>query len=219
MSITLYYAPDNASLAPHICLRKIGMHFDLALVDKTRGDQRSEWYTALNPHARIPTLVHGDPADGGVIVREAAAICLYLAEHFPESGLMPSVGNLKRPAALDMLVYLTNTVQADLMVWNYCARYVDTPEEMATIKRKTGVRLDEMFALLDRHLDKDGPFVSGEHVSCVDYFLLMLAGWGEQFGIVDLPSTRPALLHHARLCQSLPEVQAAFSAEGVDFFF
>ncbi|MDF1749047.1 MAG: glutathione S-transferase N-terminal domain-containing protein [Alphaproteobacteria bacterium] len=219
MALTLFFAPDNASLAPHIALRKIGTAFDLVAIDKSKNDQNSDWYAALNPHQRVPTLVHRNPSTGDTIVRESAAICLYLNDQFPDANLMPPAKSHDRAVALDWLIYLTNTVQADLMVWNYNYRYAETELHKAELRRMTGARLVQMFKTLDQYLSAGGPWISGQSPSCADYFLLMLAGWGEQFGISPLPSSNANIKRHALACQALPEVQAAFDAEQISFFF
>ena len=41
-------------------------------------------YLAVNPMGKVPAIRHG-----GTIVTEAAAICAYLADAFPEAGLAP----------------------------------------------------------------------------------------------------------------------------------
>jgi glutathione S-transferase len=58
--LTLHYYRSNASLTPHFLLHEIGAPFELALVDREAGAQRSEAYLRLNPNGRIPTLVDGD---------------------------------------------------------------------------------------------------------------------------------------------------------------
>lgn len=45
---------------------------------------QSEAFVALNPMRKVPVLVHGDQ-----VVTETAAICMYLADAFPERGLAP----------------------------------------------------------------------------------------------------------------------------------
>ena len=57
---TLHYSPSTASMAPHILLRELGVPHQLVLTDTEAGAQRSAAYLKLNPHARVPTLVHGD---------------------------------------------------------------------------------------------------------------------------------------------------------------
>ncbi len=79
--IELHYYPGNASLLPHMMLREIGCPFELRLVDRQAGAQKSEAYLKLNPNGKIPLLV----ADGEAIF-ETAAIGLYLADRFPAGG-------------------------------------------------------------------------------------------------------------------------------------
>ena len=41
-------------------------------------------YLAINPMGKVPAIRHGN-----AVVTEAAAICAYLADAFPEAGLAP----------------------------------------------------------------------------------------------------------------------------------
>ena len=81
--LALYYYPGNASLVPHMMLREIGVQFELRLVDRGQNAQQSPEYLKLNPSGRIPVLVDGDH-----VLFETAAIALYLADRFPEAGLL-----------------------------------------------------------------------------------------------------------------------------------
>lgn len=219
MRLTLYYRPFAASLAPHVCLRKAGA--DLTLHEVPREELSSDWYRTLNPNTRVPTLtVEGgiagasDTQGAPLILREAAAICLFAADRFPAAALLPGDG-AARAMALDWLVYLTNTVQADLMVMNYARRYADEAAAVAQVKAAASGRLGGMFALIDRHLSESGLWMAGGAPCCTDYYVTMLASWAERFGIVHPPSCRPKLLDHARRCQDLPEFAGALEVEGV----
>lgn len=55
-------------------------------VDLTKGEQRAPGYLALNPNAKVPTLV-----DGEEIIREADAIICYMSEK-ASAGLWPHDG-------------------------------------------------------------------------------------------------------------------------------
>ncbi|NMM44202.1 hypothetical protein HH303_06920 [Rhodospirillaceae bacterium KN72] len=229
MKLTLFYGTDLASFAPHICLRKAEAVFDAVKLDKHSGVLSESWYLKLNPNARIPTLVVGDPedgnsgggnsGDGGFIVRESAAICLFVAEHFPDAGLLPAAGTADRARAMDSLIYLTNTVQADLMVWFYGHRYCDDDAQLDVIKGHAARRLGGMFATLDEQLAAQGPWLGGAAPGCADYFLYMVAGWAMQAGIPEPPSSRKHVLDHARRCEALPEVRDTMAAEGFTSHF
>jgi glutathione S-transferase len=50
-------------------------------------------YIAVNPMGKLPAIRHG-----GTVVTEAAAICAYLADAFPESRLAPPRSDRRRGA-------------------------------------------------------------------------------------------------------------------------
>jgi len=62
----------------------IGIPYDFALVDLTKGAQRSPEFTALNLNQRMPVL-----EEDGFCLWESNAIIQYLATMKPELGLLP----------------------------------------------------------------------------------------------------------------------------------
>jgi glutathione S-transferase len=62
----------------------LGLDYEFALCDLTKGDQKSAAYTVLNPNQRMPSL-----EDGAFQLWESNAIIQYLATKKPESGLLP----------------------------------------------------------------------------------------------------------------------------------
>src|SRR3546814_11862598 len=46
---------------------------------------KSPGYLAINPQGKVPAIEHR-----GVVVTEAAALCAYLADAFPDPGLAPA---------------------------------------------------------------------------------------------------------------------------------
>ena len=64
-----------------IILEELGLPYDAHLVDISKNTQFEEWFQAVNPNSKIPTLVDMDGPDGKPIaVFESAAILIYLAE-------------------------------------------------------------------------------------------------------------------------------------------
>ncbi len=171
----LYYYPCNASLAPHFLLKEMGVEFELLLVDRKSNAQKSAEYLALNPAGRIPTLT-----DGGLVIFESPAICLYLCEQNPETGLIPSPGHPDRAAFYQWLMYLTNTVQAELMVYFYPEKHTTDMNNTASIKAAQQERVTGMLELLDKELESSD-FLVGDRLSACDYFLLMLCIWADEF--------------------------------------
>lgn len=204
---TLYGMPSTAAMAPHILLREIGRPFDLMLLDRDKGEHKSAAYLALNPHGRVPTLVDGD-----LVLYEAAAICLHLADSHPEAKLAPAVGTPERAEFYKWLVYLTNSVQAEMLLYFYPERHVEGAEAQAAFKAATETRLNGHFDGLDRAL-AGRTWLLGDTYSAADPYLFMLCRWTRFMGrpARTLANLGPYL---ARVLER-PAVKAMFEAEGL----
>lgn len=64
-------------------LEEINIPYETKILDYGTTMKDPE-YLAINPMGKVPAIKHGN-----VVVTEAAAICAYLAETFPEAKLMP----------------------------------------------------------------------------------------------------------------------------------
>ena len=170
---TLYWSPGSANMTPHAILEDIGAPYELIKVDTSKGEQRNPEYLKINPHARVPTLVY----DGNKLLYEAAAISLFLLERHPEAGLMPAPGHADRPAFLQWMAYLTNTVQEACMHWWHPENFVEGADHQAAVKRTTETRLAKMFGLINAHLAQSGPHLCGARFYACDYYAVMLARW------------------------------------------
>ena len=125
--IQLHYYPGNASLIPHILLEELGLPFELQYVDRAQSAQKSPAYLKLNPNGLIPVL-----ADGPLVLYETAAICLHLADTHPAARLAPPTGTPQRAHFYQWLVWLTNTLQATLIIYFYPERWAD---ELGGVRR------------------------------------------------------------------------------------
>src|SRR5688572_20974246 len=137
----LYFAPGSAAMAPHAMLEDIGTPFELVNVDTKTGEQRNADYLRLNPHARVPTLIY----DGGRVMYESTAICLFLAERHPEAGFAPKAGSADRGPFLQWMAYLTNTLQEGCMHWWHSEKFIDGADRQADLKRHAEQRVGKMF--------------------------------------------------------------------------
>ena len=207
--IRLYYHPGNASLAPHVLLEEIGAPFELVFVDRANGAHKSPEYLKLNPNGQIPVLV-----DGGFVLYEAAAICLYLADRFPEARLVPPLRTPERGHLYQWLFWCTNTLQAMLMHYFYGERMVDDGDAVAAaqVKKHAEARIGAMLDRLDEQLaSHGGDWLLGSTFSAADPYALMLARWTRNFArpARSLPRLGPYL---QRMLER-PAVQRAFATE------
>ena len=205
----LYWDPGSAAMAPHAVLEEIGAAHELMLVDCDKGEQRSAQYKKLNPNARVPTLDHD-----GMIMFEAAAICLYLAERHPEIKLMPAPGTPGRGHFLQWLIFLTNTVQDALMRWHHPDNYADGAERCQALQANAEKSLDRLWQQLDAALGRDGPYLLGDQFSLADIYLAMLSRWTRKHA---KPATAYANVKRCvELVKARPAYQRMLKAEGIE---
>ncbi|HJM48752.1 MAG TPA: glutathione S-transferase family protein [Alphaproteobacteria bacterium] len=172
--LQLYYYPDNASFAPHVCLREAGARYELVKVDRTLEAHKSPDYLKLNPSGRIPTLVDGD-----LVLFETAAICLYIADSHAESGLAPPSGTRERAVLHKWLFYMATTIQPELLVYHYASRYAADSAGEEAVKAGAEARLAEMFEVMDEAVVRR-PFLMGESFTLLDPYLAMLCRWARE---------------------------------------
>lgn len=209
--IELHHAPSTAAMAPHILLTEIGVPFVLRPVDTAAQAHRSPAYLALNPNGRVPVL-----ADGDLVLYESAAICLHLVDRHPQAGLAPPPGSDERAHFYKWLVWLTNTLQATLMVFFYPERWLTDGNDAGAAELKscaegrTGALLDLLEAELQRH---GGPWLLGARYSAVDAYALMLCRWTRHFA--HPARARPALGAYLQRVLDRPAVRQVFEREGL----
>ena len=167
----LYYYPSNASLAPHIVLEEIAARYELILVDRDSQAHKQPDYLKLNPSGLIPVLI-----DGELVLTETAAICLHLADMHPAAKLAPALGTPERANLYRWLIYLTNTVQAELMHYYYPDRLGGECADM--IQARAEARVMPMLDIIEAHLVKTvGPWMLGAQYTIADAYLMMMCRW------------------------------------------
>jgi glutathione S-transferase len=91
----LYYHPlSTFSRRVRIQLLEKGQQVDEIMIDMAQREHKQSAYRALNPYARVPTLVEraeerGD-GQGDFVLYESSAIMEYLESRFPTPPLVPS---------------------------------------------------------------------------------------------------------------------------------
>ena len=186
--IRLHYHPGNASMAPHILLRELGMPFELVLVDRAHDAHKSPGYLALNPNGLIPVM-----QDAGLVLYETAAILLHLADNHPQAGLVPALATAERADFYKWLIWLTNTLQATLIAYFYPERWVSEGNEEGSrqVMAQAQVRIQPMLKQLDEQLaSHGGPWLLGKGYSAADPFAFMLCRWTRGFTGPTCPPAR-----------------------------
>lgn len=208
----LHFYPSTASMVPHIVLEEIGAAYERVLVDRTQDAQKSPAYLALNPNGLIPLFT-----DGELVMYETAAICLHLCDTHPEAGLAPAAGSSERAHFYKWLIWLTNTLQATLIVYFYPERWVDAGQTAAaqTVKRHAEARVGELLDQLDSELARHGgPWFLGAAYSALDPYMFTLCRWTRAFS-ASPARERPNLGPYLQRMLSRPAVQRVLANEGL----
>ncbi len=190
-------------MAPHATLAEIGVPYELVRVERDEDGRPPDGYFALNPSGKIPTL-----EDGDFVLTESAAICLYLADRFPDARLAPPLGSRERAELYRRLMYLTNTVQPAQMRHFY-------PQRFGTdgVKEAADAELARHYDLLDAHL-AGREWLVGDGRTVADLFLFMLTRWGR---FLEPPAwERPNLRAHFLRTLQLPGVRKVIEEQALD---
>ncbi|HLW90735.1 MAG TPA: glutathione S-transferase family protein [Roseiarcus sp.] len=135
---------------------------------------KSPAYLAINPMGKVPAIKHGD-----IVVTEAAAICAYLADAFPEVGLAPQAGSRLRGPYYRWLFFAAGPFEA--ATTNKALNFVLPPgrERMAGYGSYKDV-LDTLEGALSK-----SPYLLGERFSAADVYVGSHVGFGLSFGSLE----------------------------------
>src|SRR5664279_3742668 len=89
--LTLYHASPSRSSIVLWMLEELGQPYDIKLLSLKAGDNLKPDYLAINPMGKVPALKAGD-----TVITEAAAICTYLADEFPQAKMNIPIGDPHR---------------------------------------------------------------------------------------------------------------------------
>lgn len=213
MTLTLHYAPDNASLIVRLALEEAGLPYRTVLVDRKTRAQDGPAYRALNPAGLIPVL---ETPQGPIF--ETGAILLWLSEQAP--GLAPAPGDARRGALLTWLFFTSNTLHTGLRMTFYPEKYAGPDTQAQTALRTTvQTRLTGDLGLIDAAYGADAPFFIGEAPCLLDLYLAPLLRWcalypDGQTGWFDL-ARYPRLARMVHALEQRPATHAAQRAEGL----
>jgi glutathione S-transferase len=110
MSIVLYHHPFSRAAGTLWILEEVGVSYDLRWVDIMAGEQKEPELTKLNPMGKLPTLVDGD-----LVVTEAAAIGLYLADRYASGRLAPKLDDPARGTYLRWSLFAPSVIEPGLL--------------------------------------------------------------------------------------------------------
>jgi glutathione S-transferase len=195
--IVFYHAPQSRSVIVHWMLEEVGAPYRMHLLDLKKDEHKEPAYLAINPMGKVPALAHGY-----VVITEAAAICAYLADAFPDAGLAPPVGDRRRGTYFRWLLFGPGCLEPAVT-----DRMLDRPTGSPQM---TGYgTFDAMLEVVAKAVEP-GPYLLGDQFTAADVVL----GSGLQWGMMTkaIPERPEIVAYTGRLCER-PALQRVYAKD------
>jgi glutathione S-transferase len=206
----LYEFPPTRSIRVRWTLQELGVPFEAVTVNMIAGEHKQPAYLKVNPAGKLPALVDGD-----LLLTESVAICLYLAEKYPEKGFIPR--DLAQRAELYKWILFAAT-ELEQPLWRMARNQSVYPENRRVPADVANAQQDfaEMVAVLDAHM-KSREFLVGSTVTVADFIMAYTLDWANEVGLLDECANLKAYV--ARMYarpKAAPRIAAAFASIGID---
>ena len=198
----LYFSPGSLGLAPQIALREAGRDFELVRVDfRTKTTVEGDYFK-VTPKGFVPAL----KLDDGDVITEAPVVLQWIADHSPESKLMPARDSPEHYRALEWLNYVATDIYKGYHT--LFSPFLDVDSKIRYIQGYLAPR----FGYLDEHLSKN-EYLLESGFSVADAFLFNILSWSPRVR-VD-PSGFTSIQRFIVQMSQRPTVQASLKAEGI----
>lgn len=192
----LYFAPRTAAIRSRWLLEELGIPYELVRLDLSRAEHRVPEFPLLNPLGELPVLV-----DEPATLAGAAAVALYLADRFPESGLAPAIGSPQRGPYLHWLMFAEATLVPVVMEHRQRALSAGSQAPEAS------ARFEELVAVVDAQLEGRA-FVASDAFTAADVSLASILHLAHTLKLLE---TKQRLLEYVQRQTSRPASRRAVS--------
>ena len=105
--LVFYTNPRSRGRIARWMLEEVGQPYRTEVLDFGT-TMKAPAYLTVNPMGKVPALAHGD-----AVVTEAAAICAYLADAFPQAKLAPPTGDRQRAPYYRWMFFAAGPVEEE----------------------------------------------------------------------------------------------------------
>jgi glutathione S-transferase len=196
--LVFYTHPMSRGRIVRWMLEEIGQPYRTELLEYGT-TMKAPTYLAINPMGKVPAIRHGY-----TVVTEAAAICAYLADAFPQARLAPPPEDRLRGPYYRWLFFGAGPLEA---AWtNRAMGFVVAPER----ERMMGYgRFETVADVLEQAVSR-AAYLVGDSFTAADVYVGSGIGFGMQFGSIE---KRPAFEEYWRRISTRP---AALRAKEID---
>lgn len=206
MKMKLYEFGPTRAIRARWTLQELGVDFEPIRVNLLAGEHRRPEFLKINPAGKLPVLVDGD-----FVLTESVAIVLYLAEKYPEKGLLPA-GIEARAQVNRWLLFAATELEQPL--WRISRHTSLYPEEDRLPKDVSlaGRDFKEMAAVLEKHM-QGRQFVAGDRVTVADFVTAYTLDWGNEAKLLgDFPQLVAYMEQMYARPHAPPRIAQAFAA-------
>lgn len=202
----LHFAPNTCARVTLTALEEIGEPFETRLIAFMAGEHRRPDFLAINPAGKVPALETAH----GVIVQNGA-ILSYLAQIYPEAGLLPQPEDAAGRAGILSELFRCSSDLHPLVTRFVMAPMISTEADDAPrIRAKAGEGLVMQLSPLERRLNEQ-EWMLGQDWSILDSYLAWI--WFRITGAGFDQHEFPALRRHYAEASRRPSAQAALERE------
>ncbi len=172
-NLVLYTNPQSRGRIAHWMMEELGLPYETVWMD-FGPNMKSPEYLSVNPMGKVPALKHGD-----VQVTEAAAICAYVADRFPEQNLIPPVNHPSRAAFFRWMFFAAGPLEAAVTAKSLGWQIPEGKSGMVGFGS-----YDQTINALEKALTP-GSYICGEQFTAADVYVGSQVGWGLMFGTIE----------------------------------
>ncbi len=196
----LYYAPRTRSSRPRWLLEELGVDYELARIDLLKKEHKNSDYLKIHPLGQVPAF-----EDGTLKLFESAAICLYLADQYPEKNLAPKVGTAERGLYYQWMMYVMATVEPPLFSVFLNEVMLSEEKRSQSAAEEARKKLIPILQLLNQELTEK-TYILGEHFSAADVLIGATMIWADSMKIIQ---DQPAIEAYMTRMRARPAYQRA----------
>lgn len=163
----LYFHPMTRAMTPRLLVEELGIACEIVDIDFHAREHKSAHYLGKHPLGQLPCL----ELDDGTTVFETAAVCLYLAEQAPASGLHVPPGDPRRGRYLSFMCFGIGSIEPAVQE-AYNAQQVGDDDKLAVARQ----RVAETVAVVGQQLG-DKQWLFGDDFTAADLLMGSTIQW------------------------------------------
>jgi glutathione S-transferase len=174
----LYEFAPTRSIRVRWMLQELGVDFESITVNLAAGEHRRPEFLKINPAGKVPVLVDDD-----LVLTESVAILLYLAEKYPDKGLLPT--DIKQRSQVYRWLLFTAT-ELEQPLWRIARHTSLYPEHLRLTAEVSLARQDfaDMVVVLEAHM-QGNQFIVGDTVTISDFVCAYTLDWANEIELLD----------------------------------